>query len=153
MTSSDPGKQLGMHNWRPIGEILQHDFKVSPQRIDAALVEQAQSGERLGQILIKMKALDSVTLARALAEQFELSYLETIAEESATEDLLDLIPIGFAKEYRIFPLARQNGRLRVAVADPLDSRPLNDLSTLTGEDIEPWVTTPEEILRAINRGY
>ena len=153
MTSSDPGKQLGMHNWRPIGEILQHDFKVSPQRIDAALVEQAQSGERLGQILIKMKALDSVTLARALAEQFELSYLETIAEESATEDLLDLIPIGFAKEYRIFPLARQNGRLQVAVADPLDSRPLNDLSTLTGEDIEPWVTTPEEILRAINRGY
>ncbi|MDT8303027.1 MAG: hypothetical protein RQ760_16220, partial [Sedimentisphaerales bacterium] len=53
----------------------------------------------------------------------------------------------------IYPLARQNGRLQVAVADPLDSRPLNDLSTLTGEDIEPWVTTPEEILRAINRGY
>ncbi|MGK2943162.1 MAG: type II secretion system ATPase GspE [Desulfuromonadales bacterium] len=142
-----------MLSWRPIGDILQHDFAIPRQRIEAALAEQEQSGDRLGQILIKMKVLDSATLARALAAQLELSYLETIAEESAADDLLDLIPIGFAKEYRIYPLARQNGRLQVAVADPLDSRPLNDLSTLTGEDIEPWVTTPEEILRAINRGY
>jgi general secretion pathway protein E len=142
-----------MLNWRPLGEILQHDFTIPRQRIEAALAEQEQSGDRLGQILIKMKVLDNVVLAKALATQFELSYLETIAEESAADDLLDLIPIGFAKEYRIYPLARQNGRLQVAVADPLDSRPLNDLSTLTGEDIEPWVTTPEEILRAINRGY
>ncbi len=142
-----------MHNWRPIGEILQEDFKVSQQRIDAALAEQTQSDLRLGQILIKAKALDSATLAKALAAQFELSYLETIPEDSTADDLLGLIPISFAKEYRIYPLARQNGRLQVAVADPLDTRPLNDLSTLTREDIEPWVTTPEEILRAINRGY
>jgi len=153
MTSSQPDKQPDMLNWRPLGEILQHDFTIPRQRIEAALAEQEQSGDRLGQILIKMKVLDNVVLAKALATQFELSYLETIAEESAADDLLDLIPIGFAKEYRIYPLARQNGRLQVAVADPLDSRPLNDLSTLTGEDIEPWVTTPEEILRAINRGY
>jgi general secretion pathway protein E len=153
MTLSQPEKQPVMLSWRPIGDILQHDFAIPQQRIEAALAEQEQSGDRLGQILIKMKVLDSATLARALAAQLELSYLETIAEESAADDLLDLIPIGFAKEYRIYPLARQNGRLQVAVADPLDSRPLNDLSTLTGEDIEPWVTTPEEILRAINRGY
>ena len=136
-----------------IGEILHQDFEVPQQKIEAALAEQEQSGERLGQILIKMKALDSVTLAKALATQFELSYLETFPEESVTEDLLDLIPIGFAKEYRIYPLSRPNGRLQVAVADPLDTRPLNDLSTLTREDIEPCVATPEEILRAINRGY
>jgi len=153
MTLTHPGKQLSMHNWRRIGEILQQDFEVAQQRIDAALTEQEQSGDRLGQILIKKKALDSLTLAKALALQFELSCLETIPEESAVEDLLDLIPIGFAKEYRIYPLSRQNGRLQVAVADPMDSRPLNDLSTLTGEDIEPCVATPEEILRAINRGY
>jgi len=153
MTLTHPGKQLSMHNWRRIGEILQQDFEVAQQRIDAALTEQEQSSDRLGQILIKKQALDSVTLAKALASQFELSCLETIPEESAVEDLLDLIPIGFAKEYRIYPLSRHEGRLQVAVADPMDSRPLNDLNTLTGEDIEPCVATPEEILRAINRGY
>jgi general secretion pathway protein E len=142
-----------MHNWRRIGEILHQDFNIPQQRIDEALVVQQQDGDRLGQILLKVKALDSVMLAQALAAQFELNYMETINEESADEDLLDLIPIGFAKEYRIYPIARSNGRLQVAVADPLDTRPLNDLSTLTGENLEPCVATPEEILRAINRGY
>jgi len=153
MTSSHSGKQRIMQNWRRIGEILHHDFMVPQERIEAALAEQELSGERLGQILFKMKALDSVTLAKALAFQFELPYLETIPEESTAEGLLEMIPIAFAKEYRIYPLAQQNGVLRVAVADPLDTRPLNDLSTLTGTMAEPWVATPEEILRAIHRGY
>ena len=41
----------------------------------------------------------------------------------------------------------------MAVADPLDTRPLNDLATLTKEVVDIAVTTPEEILRAINRSY
>jgi len=142
-----------MQKWRRIGEILQSDFDVSQEQIDAALAEQLQSGGRLGQVLLKKKALDSSTLAKALAQQFELPYLEAFSEESATEDLLSVIPIGFAKEYKVFPLSRQDGRLRVAVADPLDTRPQNDLSTLTGEIVDPCVATPEEILRAINRAY
>ena len=149
-----PGeKKPIMQNWRRIGEILQQDFTVPQERITAALAEQELSGERLGQILIKMKALDSTILAKALAVQFELPYLETIPEETVAEGLLEMIPIGFAKEYRIYPLVKQNGSLQVAVADPLDTRPLNDLSTLTGAQIEPCVATPEEILRAIHRGY
>ena len=142
-----------MQSWRRIGEILHQDFEIPQERIEAALKEQEQKGDRLGQVLLKMKALDSATLAKALASQFELSFLETFPEDSSTDDLLDLIPISFAKEYRIYPLSRLNGRLQVAVADPMDTRPLNDLSTLTREDIEPCIATPEEILRAINRGY
>ncbi|PKN23347.1 MAG: type II secretion system protein GspE [Deltaproteobacteria bacterium HGW-Deltaproteobacteria-3] len=142
-----------MQNWRRIGEILQQDFTVPQERIEAALAEQELSGERLGQILTTIQALDSTTLAKALAVQFELPYLETIPEETVAEGLLGMIPIGFAKEYRIYPLAKQNNSLQVAVADPLDTRPLNDLSTLTGAQIEPCVATPEEILRAIHRGY
>jgi general secretion pathway protein E len=142
-----------MQTWRRIGEILQHDFAVPRERIEAALADQELSGERLGQILLKLKALDSATLAKALASQFELPYLETIPEETGAEGLLAMIPIAFAKEYRIYPLTQQNGSLRVAMADPLDTRPLNDLSTLTGTLVEPCVATPEEILRAIHRGY
>jgi general secretion pathway protein E len=142
-----------MQNWRRIGEILQQDFSVPQELIEAALAEQELSGERLGQILTTRQALESATLAKALAVQFELPYLETIPEETAAEGLLGMIPIGFAKEHRIYPLAEQNNSLQVAVADPLDTRPLNDLSTLTGTLVEPCVATPEEILRAIHRGY
>jgi general secretion pathway protein E len=153
MTSAHQAKQQIMPNWRRIGEILHRDFTVPLEQIEAALAEQEQSGDRLGQILLKMEAIKSETLAKALAVQFELPYLETIPEDSAADGLLDMIPIGFAKEYRIYPLARQESCLQVAMADPLDTRPLNDLGTLTGTLVEASVATPEEILRAINRGY
>ncbi|MEJ2491165.1 MAG: type II secretion system ATPase GspE [Desulfuromonadales bacterium] len=142
-----------IQQWRRIGEILHQDFGVSQEQIEAALAEQVAGGERLGQILVRKKVLDSPVLAQALARQFDLPCLETFPEEAAADDLLAQIPISFAKEYRVYPLSRQDGRLQVAVADPLDTRPLNDLSTLTGETIDPWVAAPEEILRAINRGY
>ncbi len=140
-----------MKEWRLIGELLQQDFAIAGEHIEAALADQQQSGSRLGEILLNKKCLTEDILARALAAQQELTYLQTLPDQSAVEDLLPLIPIGFAKENRFYPIERRNGRLLVAVADPLDSRPLNDLGALTGEIIEPCVATGDEILRAINR--
>ncbi len=142
-----------MTRWRVLGEILQADFGVAQERIAEALKNQEVSGKLLGEILLGMKAITPDHLAAALAAQQGLDYLKTIPDEAAGADLLELIPIGFAKEYRVFPVARSDGRLRVAVADPLDTRPLNDLAALTRTRLDVAVATPDEILRAINRSY
>ena len=92
-------------------------------------------------------------LAAALGTQLGLPSLEAIPADAGNGELLELIPIAFLKEYRVFPLDRSDGRLKVAVADPLDSRPLNDLAALTGAGIEAVVAPPEEILGAINRAF
>ena len=142
-----------MQHWRRLGEILQEDCAVAPEHIAAALADQQAGAERLGAILVKRGQLSPAILARALALQQNLDYLEELPEQAALDDLLALIPIGFAKENSFYPLERRDGRLRVAVADPLNSRLLNDLATLTGEIPEPCVATADEILRAINRSY
>jgi general secretion pathway protein E len=139
--------------WRVLGDILRADFSVPPERIEEALKNQEISGKLLGEILVGMKAITPDVLAAALAAQQGLDYLKTIPDEAGGAELLELIPIGFAKEYRIFPINRSDGRLRVAVADPLDTRPLNDLAALARTRLEVAVSTPDEILRAINRSY
>ncbi len=143
-----------MNEWRLIGEILRQDFEVAGEQVEAALAEQPQSGgSRLGELLLQKEQVSEEVLAQALALQLELAYIPEFPEQSSVEDLLARIPIGFAKENRLYPLERREGQLLIAMADPLDSRPLNDLGALTGEAIEPCVATPTEILRAINRGY
>ncbi|MEJ2700559.1 MAG: ATPase, T2SS/T4P/T4SS family, partial [Desulfuromonadales bacterium] len=92
-------------------------------------------------------------MTRALAMQQGLPFRESLQAEPGSGEMLDLLPISFAKEYRVFPMERGDGRLRLAVADPLDSRPLNDLAALTGDFVAISVSTPEESLRAINRCY
>jgi len=138
--------------WQRLGEILREKHGLGAEQLDAALQVQQSDNRRLGEILLGQKVITATALAQALAIQQDLSFLETIPTEGSGE-LLDLIPISFAKEYRIFPMERKEGRIRLAVADPLDSRPLNDLTSLTGAGLELSVATPEEILRAINRGY
>ena len=138
--------------WRLLGEILRADFKVPGAQIEAALALQGEDHRRLGQILIARKALESKDLAAALATQQGLEFLATLPDQVDPE-LLDLVPIGFAKDYRVMPLERGNGRLRIALADPGDSRATNDLAVLTGERIEVVVAPTEEILAAINRAF
>ncbi|MBE0598736.1 MAG: type II secretion system ATPase GspE [Desulfuromonadales bacterium] len=142
-----------MSSWKLLGEILVQEHAVARSRIDEALASQKESGRPLGEILLVMKTITPELLAQALASQHGLPFLDKLVGPFANEELLDQIPIGFAKEYRIFPMERRDGRLRVAVADPLDSRPLNDLAVLTREFIEISVAAPDEILRAINRSY
>jgi general secretion pathway protein E len=142
-----------MQIWQLIGDILVERCSLAREQVDAALARQEQSGERLGRVLLDMKAIDGATLARALALQRGLDFLERIPEETVTRELLELLPIGFAKQYQIFPIRQSEGQLLVAVADPSDSRPLNDLGTLTGCLVEPCLASAEEILRAINRAY
>jgi general secretion pathway protein E len=141
-----------MPQWKRLGEILVADYQVPSQRIEEALAIQGEDRRRLGDILLAKKTVDPVTLARALAAQQGLAFVETIPEGAGLE-LLDLVPIGFAKDNRIFPLEQGDGVLRVAVADPLDARARNDLAALTGDRIEVTVATVEEILRAINRAF
>ncbi|HKK02111.1 MAG TPA: ATPase, T2SS/T4P/T4SS family, partial [Desulfuromonadales bacterium] len=136
-----------------LGEILIEDFGLAQAALDDALAAQAENGRRIGEILVGTKALTPAQLSAALGQQLELESLETIPAEAGNGELLELVPITFLKEYRVFLLERDNGRLKVAVADPLDSRPLNDLAAITGADIEPVVAPPEEIIRAINRAF
>ncbi len=142
-----------MTSWKQLGEILQEQHGISPEKIEEALKGQQATGRPLGEILVGMKVLPAAILARVVSEQQDLPFLETIPETAVSSDLLNLVPINFAKEHRIFPMERANGRLKVAVSDPLDFRPLNDLAALTRSQVEVSVSTPEEILRAINRSY
>jgi general secretion pathway protein E len=139
-----------MNNWKPLGEILQQDYGIALETIEEAL---KTTGRRLGEVLMGMKVLTAESLAKALAAQQGLPYLESVSADFSNSELLDLIPITFAKEYRIFPMEKKAGRLKVAVANPLDTRPINDLATITKGFVEVYVSTPEEILRAINRSY
>ena len=141
-----------MMTWKRLGEIFVAGHGIAPQTIEEALSAAAKSGKRLGEALLAAKAISETQLAEALAAQQGLPCLTGIPSDTPAE-LLALIPIGYAKEYRIFPLGRDEKGLRLAMADPLDSRPLNDLAVLTGERIRVTVAPAGEIVAAINRGY
>ena len=143
-----------MSEWALLGEILVAAGDLTASARDEALVQQqSKPGRRLGELLLTQKSITPLQLARALASQSGLPLLETIPTEASVADLGSKLSLAYLKDLRIFPLGRQEGVLRVAVADPYDSRPLNDLAILMAERIAPCVVPTDEILRAINRDF
>jgi general secretion pathway protein E len=144
-----------MKKWRLLGDLLRDNFNISQEQIAEALAEQEldPGGLNLGEILLKRQVVDEDTLRLALSIQQGISYLQVLQDQEDIDDILARIPIGYAKEHRFYPLKRNEGRLLVAMTDPLNSCLINDLGALTGEIIEPCLATVAEILKATNRSY
>ncbi|MCW9050196.1 MAG: type II secretion system ATPase GspE [Deltaproteobacteria bacterium] len=141
------------NKWQLLGQILTEHHSVAETEITAALAEQEQSQSRLGEILLTKKVISELTLAEALSQQQNLSFYSELPEQKNLDNLLNVVPLGYAKEKRFYPLNRTAERLLVAMVDPLDSSLINDLATLTGETIEPCLASATEILKAINKSY
>jgi general secretion pathway protein E len=59
----------------------------------------------------------------------------------------------FARRHAVLPLERRNGALVVAAANPFDRELFDNLRGLTGTEIEPVLSSPSDIHRAIAEIY
>ncbi len=138
---------------RKMGEILAETQGVSTADIERGLEYARRMGCRLGQALVKLEVVDEKAVARALGQQFWLPVLDTIPVETVDPTLIQDLPITFAKNHQILPLYRQDGRVVVAIADPLNISPLDDLRVFIDSPLKLHVAGEELVLDAINKAY
>ncbi len=148
-----------------LGTILVESEALDAQKLEEALEQQSRDGGRLGDILIARKFIGEATLLRALGQQMELDFIDSIDDTTVPDNLISIIPIGFAKQYGLVPLsdspqgeALEPGELsdievRVACADPLAVGALDDLSILLNRPITPVLALKNTIITAINHAY
>ncbi len=98
-------------------------------------------------------ALEPQRLARALAHEYHLHFEATIDEHALDTTLISKVPINYSKKNRLLPLAIHQGSVTVAIADPSNYAPLDDLHVMFGMPITPVVVPAHVIEEAINRAY
>ncbi len=138
---------------RPIGEILKAIAGLPDDKLEEALAAQAEKGGRLGEILVGMKVVSEEDVAKALAAQLDLPYLPRISADTVQPDLVKMVPINFAKQARILPLALEGEAVVLAVADPLDTTVLDHARLLLQRNVSPHIALGSTIVDAINSVY
>ena len=129
--------------------LLVTDGLLSEQQLEMA--RQSGSAEkRLDQVVVDLGLLPEETALSALAKTLDLTFME-LGEQSVDSQLLESFPTKLIYRKNIIPLERVDSTLKVATADPFDLYTLDELSTLTGLDIEPILATREDIARTIKR--
>ena len=125
---------------------------VSPQDLEKAH-QRKKPGQEIADVLIDMGALEPQRLARALAQEYGLPFQAHIEAATLESDLVSKVPINYAKRNRLLPIATDGTTVTVAIADPANYEPLDDLHVLFGQPIQAVVAPAEVINEAINRAY
>ena len=137
-----------------IGEILVRRCGVQPDAIERALAKQRAEGGLLGEVLVRLKLIDEDQLAAALAYQSDMPYLRDLPRaEDIPAELIDNLPINFARQRLVLPIGRDNGRVLLVIADPQAIEVIDAVSVLVGEPVEPIVASAAKIVDHINKTY
>ena len=138
---------------KPIGFILIKMGLAIDKDIEEALIIQQEKGGKIGEILIKQGIIKEEELSFALAIQFGLPFSKKLDQRDIDPKLIDKIPIHFAKQYQILPLREVDDHIIVAISNPINIFPLDDLTLLFNQPVYPIVFPSYIILSAINRLY
>ena len=119
-----------------LGEILAEWKFLNPKEIDKALEHAKSKNLRIGEALIDLKMCNENQVAKALATQYGMEYID-LDKSSVPPNAVNSIPNDIMRKHLILPLGMENGKLRVAIHDPLDLELLDILRFRLGKELRP----------------
>ncbi len=137
---------------KKLGEILVEAGTITPDKLDLALREQSQTGEKLGTIFQRLGICSEKEIAKVLASQAGVACVD-LAHIQVDIEQLELVDRSYAEKYSIMPILRKGSTLQVAMANPLDLMIIDELGRRTGKYIEVLHAPDSEIQDAIVRYY
>ncbi len=141
-----------MSEGTPLGALLIEEGLLTDAQLDAALSEQSTSGKPLGRLLIEQGTISEAELVRTLARQVGLEFVD-LADFTIDGSVATLVNESLARRYQAIPIAWDEGKLIVAMADPSNVFAVDDIRALAGADVRTVVATASQIIETIERLY
>ena len=126
---------------------------ISPQQLEYALEHQKKGpGELLGTLLVRLGLASEEKLLPALAQQIGVSYL-SLRDQQISPDLVKQIPARLATQYQVLPVLQDGKTLLLGMANPLDTKVLDEIQMLLHCPVKPVLVSPQELSEAIRQHY
>ncbi|MCZ6598742.1 MAG: GspE/PulE family protein [Planctomycetota bacterium] len=135
-----------------IGELLLSAGLISESQLKEALTHQRTKGVRMGEALVALGHADETTVARAMAKQEGMPFVD-LGKGAIAEEVLERVPAEFALEQGLVPLMEKKGKLVVAVDDPLKRIVADQLEFMLGTPVTCALATPSALESALERYY
>ena len=137
---------------KALGELLLEAGVIDEDALKQGLAHQRNRGVRLEQALLDLGHLDEVELTRVLARQQGLPFVD-LRKGRISGAILDRIPAEIARSQVVLPLLEREGKLVVAIDDPLKRIVAEELEFLLGTQVSCALAAPQALSAAIEREY
>ena len=117
---------------KPLGQLLREAGFLTEEQLNWALHEGRRTGERLGEVVVRRGWASEDDIAKLLAEQWQLGYVER-SSIWFDVDAITRMSREQAQRLEALPTRVQDGRVVVAVAEPTEER-LAALRAVIGDD-------------------
>ena len=136
---------------KKLGDILLEQGDITADQLAYALDKQQTTRERLGVICLADGLISDIALAKGLAEQFGLEYID-LKGFRPDEAIFTTIPPETMYRYHFIPLELQGDLLVAAIADPTAVIRLDEMSLLLERPLSFKVAAESEIAFHLRRG-
>ena len=139
--------------WQHLGSLLINQGLLNVDQVKRAFEEQQLTGKRLGEIVVGHGWVTAQDLAKALAVQNGLEYID-LSETNIETGVATLLPKELAVRYEALPVRfLSDDLLLVAVADPTDIGRADDLRLALGHNVRLAVSEAADLERTIKKLY
>jgi type IV pilus assembly protein PilB len=136
---------------KKLGEILQEWGIIDEKQLQQGLSIATGTGKRLGEALIEAGLCGEDDIAKALAAQFDMEYVDLDAPEVSGRIDMSLVPNDLAKKHLLLPIGKSGGRLKLVIHDPMDLELMDLLRFRLNTEIETAVA-PKSSIKAVLDG-
>lgn len=136
----------------PLGRLLVAEHLLTPADVAEALVESQESSRRLGEVLLEWKLLSERDLARFLAKQEGVDFVD-LAKLDLDEAAVDCLPEALARAHGAVAYGFAGSFLLVAVADPTNDAGLDAVREAVGRRVRFLVAPASEVVAAQGEAY
>ena len=137
----------------PLGALIVRDGLARPDAVRVALIDAQESDRRLGEVMLERGLIREHDLARLLAQQEKLEFVD-LAKLDLDAAALDSLPESVARAHGAVAYGLAGKTLLVAVADPTDDAALDAVrAALRGWRVRFHVALASEIVVALAEGY
>jgi general secretion pathway protein E len=136
-----------------IGDYLIKNAGLSQKDLEEVLRIQKESRKKIGEILIEKNLLRPEDIAKALALQLGLPFVEDLRPNDIDPKIVEGLTIQYCRENHLLPVARTEDSIRVAVVDPFRYDPIDALKLHFQKEVELIITTKPKLEEAINRVF
>src|SRR3954469_16348082 len=131
-----------------IADVLIEDGLLLPSQLEEATAFQQKEGGRLLKILTDKQFVTDQDMTVSMGRCLNTPLIN-LSKIRVPEEVMSLVPRDLAKANKLVPIARLNGKLFLAMADPTNVLAVDDVKRRVQLDIVPMIATEKAVSDAL----
>lgn len=138
-----------------IGDVLVQAGLITEEQLNLALEEQKKKpkGTRIGQTIVDMGYISELDMTLELQKHIDVGFVD-LRKVEIDESALHVLTEADCRKYNLIPFAFKDVMtLSVAMVDPQDFDIIDDISIITGLQIDPYIAMASQIDENLDKIY